>query len=273
MQIHETAFIVSTYRSYHEDVSKDPYAKLWNNPKTEALIPSILKSISKDEAMLHSLRNRFFYERLKSFFDKNNGGTLINFGSGFSMYQFQMNSNVSTIEIDKEDIIEYKKKKIDDWIKKEKLPFREIVYTAIDFNLKSEKEIIEVLKPLVKNKPIFILIEGVLFFLNKNTISKLFSICNKLQNKGDLIGSVSYLPEIENTNVYQKLLHYFDTNNDTNDAFNHQTIPTSFYQNLIGYSLVEHIDEFELSHKYIPHHTIVNKNEILNENMYILEKK
>ncbi|WP_103071942.1 class I SAM-dependent methyltransferase [Aquimarina sediminis] len=271
MQIHETAFITSMYRSYHEDISKDLYAKLWNNPKTNSLIPSILKNVSKDEAILHSLRNRFFYERVKSFFDKNDGGTFINFGSGFSMYQFQINKNVTTIEIDKKDIINYKKEKIDKWITQGKLPFRKILYTSIDFNILTEREIIKILLPLLQNKPTFILIEGVLFFLNRDTTNKLFRIFRRIQSPGDLVGSVSYLPEIETTEVYQRLLRYFNANNDVGDSFNHQTIPTSYYQNTEGYLLKEHIDEFQLSQIYTSNSAITSKSSILNENMYLLE--
>ncbi|SEL92483.1 Leucine carboxyl methyltransferase [Aquimarina amphilecti] len=272
MQIHETAFIVSTYRSYHENISKDIYAKLWNNSKTEALIPSIMESVSKKEAILHSLRNRFFHESLQSFFDNNKGGTLINFGAGFSMYQFMLNDNVSTIEIDKKDIIEYKKSKINLWTKEGKLPKRNIQYLSLDFNLDSEETMINSLKKLITSQPTFIILEGVLFFLNQKITNKLFRVFKKIQNTNDIVGSVSYLPEIENTKVYKRLLNYFDSNNDTNDSFNHQTIPNSYYRNLDGYSLKKHIDEYNLSKIYTPELDIKDKNQILNENMYLLER-
>ncbi|MBQ4820465.1 class I SAM-dependent methyltransferase [Aquimarina sp. MMG016] len=272
MQVHETAFVVSTYRSHHEDVSKDTYAKLWNNPSTDALIPDILKNVSEHEAILHSLRNRFFHESLTSFFEANNGGTLINFGAGFSMYQFQMMNNVSTIEIDKKDIIDYKKERIDLWITQGKLPQRDIKYASVDFNIQTEEEIINIIKPLIKKEPTFIVLEGVLFFLNQNTTDKLFRIFKELQETGDQVGSVSYLPEIESTEVYQRLLHYFDSHNDTNDSFMHQTTTHSFYEKIDGYHLKEYTDEFELSKLYAPDCKIDNKSQILNENMYILER-
>ena len=154
MQIHETAFIVSTYRSYHEDVSKDPYAKLWNNSKTEALIPSIVENISPHEAILHSIRNRFFYEELTDFFAKNKKGTLINFGAGFSMYQFLLDKNITTIEIDKRDILDYKRNKIEKWINTGKLPQRKIEYLPVDFNTSSEDQIIKKIKPLINERPV-----------------------------------------------------------------------------------------------------------------------
>ncbi|MEW7292533.1 class I SAM-dependent methyltransferase [Aquimarina sp. 2304DJ70-9] len=273
MQIHETAFAVSTYRSYHEDISKDIYAKLWNNPATDALIPNILKSVSEYEAILHSLRNRFFYERMKSFFEKHNGGTLINFGSGFSMYQFSFSDNVSTIEIDKKDIIDYKKEKVDHWTRERKLPSRDVRYVAVDFNQNTTEEIVEILKPLINKEPTFILIEGVFFFLDLKTTNKLFKIFTAVQEPGDIVGCVTYLPEVETTAVYRRLLHYFDSNNDTNDSFNHQTIPHSYFENINDYTVLENTDEFELSKIYAPDSTIKDKTEILNETMYLLEKK
>jgi len=272
MQIHETAFVVSTYRSHHEDVSKDTYAKLWNNPSTDSLIPEILENVSSNEAILHSLRNRFFYESMKSFFEQNKGGTLINFGSGFSMYQFLMDDNVSTIEIDKKDIVEYKKEKIDQWIREGKLPNRKILYVSIDFNALSEEKIIQSLKPLIKEEPIFILLEGVLFFLDQQTTKKLFRVFKNIQHPGDIVGSVSYVPEIETTEVYKKLLNYFDSHNDTNDSFSHQTISNSYYENIDGYSLKEHIDEYNLAKTYASEFEINDKNQILNEHMYLLKR-
>ncbi len=272
MQIQETAFVISTYRSYHEGISKDPYAKLWNNPATDALIPDILKNVSEYEAVLHSIRNRFFYEEMNSFFEAHNGGTLINFGAGFSMYQFLMNKNVSTIEIDKKDIITYKKERIDSWTATGKLPKRDIQYAAVNFTNLSEEEIVVMLTPLIKKKPTFIVLEGVLFFLDQHTTHKLFRVFKNLQNSRDLVGSVSYIPEIENTKVYKRLLYYFDSHNDTNDSFMHQTTPHSFYENIDGYQLKHHTDEFELSKIYAPDSIIEDKTHILNEHMYILRR-
>ncbi|WP_109299307.1 class I SAM-dependent methyltransferase [Aquimarina sp. AU474] len=272
MQVHETAFVVSTYRSYHENISKDIYARLWNNPATDALIPDILNSVSKHEAILHSLRNRFFHESLQSFFKENNKGCLINFGSGFSMYQFSLDNTLSTIEVDKKDIVDYKKEKVDLWTREGKLPSRDIQYASIDFNHKTTEEIVASLTPLIKKKPTFIIIEGVFFFLNRQTTNKLFEVFKELQKPGDKVGCVTYLPEVEKTDVYNRLLAYFDSNNDTNDSFSHQTIPHDYFLNINGYTLKEYTDEFDLCKKYVSDNKISNKSDILNESLFVLEK-
>lgn len=273
MQIHETAFIVSTYRSLHPEVSKDPYAHLWNNAKTNGILPEILSSISEHEPFLHSIRNRFFIEKMVPFFKQHPNGTLINFGSGFSMYQFVLPETVLTIEIDKEDILQYKKEKITEWMNDGTLPKRKIEYLSMDFNAISMDEKIHEIQNLLSATPTFILLEGVLFFLNSKTTDSLFEIFRTLQKRGDLLGSVSYDPEVEATKIYQRLLQYFDKNNSTNDTFAHQTLPVSFYQNQKDYMIIKYTDEFETARHYASQYLLPEKSEVLNESLIILKKR
>ena len=272
MQIHETAFIISTYRSMHPEVSKDLYAHLWNNSKTDSLLPEILDLISEHEPLLHSLRNRFFLEEMTAFFERYPNATLLNFGAGFSMYQFVLPETVLTIEIDKEDIVNYKKEKVTAWMKDGTLPKRKINYLSMDFNTIAVNKIVHELTKSLTDAPTFILLEGVLFFLNSKTTNELFQLFGAIQKSGDLLGSVSYDPQVQTTDVYQKLLAYFDKNNDTNDTFAHQTLPVSFYQNLKEYTLLKKTDEFEAARVYAVNYTLPKKTEVLNESFYILKK-
>ncbi|RZT00123.1 class I SAM-dependent methyltransferase [Aquimarina brevivitae] len=272
MQIHETAFIVSHYRAQFENISKDPYAKLWHNPKTAALLPDILDNVSPHEAIMHCVRNRFFFEQLHDFFKKHTKGTLINFGSGFSMYQYMLPDHVLTIEIDKESILQFKERKIVEWTQKNKLPQRTTKYISLDFNLQPQEEIVSKISSLLDNQPNFILLEGVLFFLSPATRDKIFAVFKALQKSGDLIGSVSYLPEVENTAVYQRLLDYFNANNDLNDSFMHQTTPLSFYENLKDYTILQQSSELETLATFAPTHDAPEPSECLNESLYILRK-
>ncbi|MFC5044510.1 class I SAM-dependent methyltransferase [Aquimarina hainanensis] len=273
MKVHETAFIVSTYRSLHETISKDPYARLWNNDKTNSLLPEIFQQISSKEAILHAIRNRFFLEELTAFFKHHPTGTLINFGAGFSMYQFILPAHIHTIEIDKQPIIEYKKSQIGQWIKDGTLPPRVIDYHAVDFATNTTKEIVAKIAPYIQHTPTFVLLEGVLFFLDTTTTNKLFEVFSLLQKPGDQIGSVSYQPEVASTEVYNRLLHYFDRNNQTNELFAHQTIPSSFYHSINGYTVEKEIDEFTLAATYAPEENILIKEAILNESLYILKRR
>jgi hypothetical protein len=61
IQIHETAFFTSSFRAFKESLSGDIYAKLWQNPKTDAWIKEYLSEVSSEETFTHCLRNRCFF--------------------------------------------------------------------------------------------------------------------------------------------------------------------------------------------------------------------
>lgn len=272
MEIHETAFVVSTFRANDAELSKDRYAHLWVNEATNQLIPAFTKSVSEHDPMLHCLRNRYFQDRMDAFFSKHPNGTFINFGAGFSMYPFMLPASVLTIEIDFVHTVTHKQERLTAWTEKGKLPPRNIQFLSADFNTESQEGLVNKVKPLLHGQPSFILFEGVTFFLNMPTNRKLMEVFADLQLAGDQLGVVSYLPELENAPVYHRLLDYFDANNDTNDAFAHQTIPTEFYENLAGYQLIEHEDEWNIARRFAAKRVDFKKEDILNEHLYLLER-
>ena len=111
-----------------------------------------------------------------------------------------------------------------------------------------------------------------MFFLSLAITNKLFRVFGHLQKTGDVLGSVSYTPDIESTDVYKRLLNYFDSHNDKNDSFNHQTLTHKFYENIDGYELITFKDEFTLLQKYAPQISVNSKYDILNEHLYLLKK-
>ena len=130
IQIHETAFVTSTFRSLNEDLSKDVYAKLWDNSRTDVLVEKYLDQVCSEEVSAHCLRNRFFLEEIEWLQPE----VLINFGSGFSMYPFLLSDDIIHIEIDKEEVVSYKEEKIKAFQKEGKLPERNIHFIGVDFS-------------------------------------------------------------------------------------------------------------------------------------------
>ena len=271
IKIHETAFMTSTYRSRDEVLSKDIYAKLWNNEKTNQRIREYLTAVSKDEVFTHCLRNRYFFETVKRLFKEGKFEYLINFGCGFSMYPFLLDEELIHIEIDKKDIIEHKKECIENWVRKGSLPNRKIHYVTQDFNTENE-EFIEEINAVTRQKKSFILTEGVLFFLGKSDIDRLFKTFKTLQPYGGFVGSVSFIPEIENTKPFKRLIDFFEQQLVKNAQFNYQTLPTEFYRNLDGYELIEHEDYLSASTKFAPEKALENERDFLNEHLYLLNR-
>lgn len=272
IEIQETAFVTSAFRSSDEELSKDMYAKLWKNSKTNVWIKNYLASVSKDEAFTHCLRNRYFYEEIKKLSENDEIEMLINFGCGFSMYPFLLNENLIHIEIDKPEIIDFKREKITKWQEANELPKRKIHYISTDFSQENEKNLLSEINSIKKEKKSFILIEGVLFFLSKNETNRIFELFRKIQNKGEFIGSVSFEDSLQKTAVFKRLMNFHNKKVVVNQNADNYTTNGNFYDHLRDYKLMDHQDYFRLSEKYTPQRPLKNRDEILNENMYLLKK-
>ena len=271
IQIHETAFVTATYRASNKSLSKDPYSYLWANAKTDQWIKRYTKAVSKEEPYVHCLRNRYFIETITQLIEASRVKALINFGCGFSMYPFILPDGIINIEIDKPEVITYKKKKVENWISKGKLPARNIHYISKNFK-SGISELKKEINFIIQDAPSFILIEGVLFFLNATDTTLLINLFNDIQSKGGYLGSVSFIDSIENTNCFKRLIQFYKKEVIVNSGFEYQTIPSEYYSSLKDYQLIEHEDYVSLSEKFDPKNKIQNGEEILNEHMYLLKK-
>lgn len=272
IQIHETAFVTATYRASNEELSKDNYSRYWKNSKTDKWIKNYLEKVSYQELQTHCLRNRYFYETIKRLKENRQIEVLINFGCGFSMYPYLFEKDLINIEIDQKNIINHKKKEVQKLIESGKLPNRQIHYIAKDFNLE-KKELAEEIKSIVKGRPSFVLLEGVIFFLSKAITNELFELITDIQTSGSYLGSVSFLESIEDTQCFKRLINFFEDEVILNNKFEYLTLPTSYYKSLPLYELMEHEDYVSLSEKYSTKDKIENGDLILNENMYVLKRK
>jgi len=269
--IHETAFVTSAFRAGNENLSRDMYAKLWPNKKTDEHAARYTNAVSKYEPFAHCLRNRYFFEEIKKLFFAKKIEVLINFGCGFSMYPFLLNEGIVHIEIDMPDVVAYKKNKVQEWQLNGKLPQREIHYIASDFNDEDFADLLLKVKSIKKGRPSFILIEGVLFFIGGSDTHRLFFLFDAIQEEGEFIGSVSFRKALEKTEVFQKLINFVEGNLEKNRQFNFQTINDEYYRNLDNYELTDHQDTLGLAAAYAPEIT-PNREDVLVEHMYILKK-
>ncbi|HCO84564.1 MAG TPA: adenosine deaminase, partial [Arenibacter sp.] len=116
-----------------------------------------------------------------------------------------------------------------------------------------------------------ILIEGVLFFLDREETDSLFQLFNLIQDTGDIIGSASFQDNLKQTLAFKRLLNFFGEKVSKTKASDYQTIQDSYYREISGYSLVDHQDYFSLSNTY-SHEILQDRELILNENFYLLQK-
>ena len=272
IQIHETAFFTSSFRAFNEALSGDKYAKLWLNPKTDAWIQEYLTEVSSEETYTHCLRNRFFLETIKDLAASKQIEVLINFGSGFSMYPFLLNESLIHIEIDKPEIVNFKASKIEEWQNEKKLPKRDLHFVGVDFSEDYKTKLLEQIQQIKGGKPCFILIEGVLFFLDKAETDGLFSFFNLIQTDGDYVGSASFQDDLKSSTAFKRLLRFLNKKVSKTSESDYLTLQDSYYKSLPDYNLKDHQDYFSLSKTY--NNTIHLKPDlILNEHFYVLKKQ
>jgi len=271
IEIHETAFVTSTFRATDVNLSKDIFAHLWSNIKTEKWTQEYLEKVSSEETFTHCLRNRYFLDSIKENIKTNAIEVLINFGAGFSMYPFLLDKKIINIEIDKLEVVEYKKSKIDQWQKTKVLPKRNLHFIGVDFGTEYKDALLTAINTIKGNKKCFILIEGVLFFLDREETDNLFDFFNIIQNKGDIIGSASFQDELKKSLAFKRLLLFFGEKVAKTKASDYQTIQDEFYQSRANYSLMDHQEYFSLSKTY-NHKIRLQKELILNEHFYLLLK-
>ncbi|PKA99481.1 leucine carboxyl methyltransferase [Flavobacteriaceae bacterium MAR_2009_75] len=271
IEIHETAFMTSTFRSMDESLSQDNFAKLWQNSKTGKWVDKYLDQVSSEETYTHCLRNRYFLEVIRNLVQRQEIQVLINFGSGFSMYPFLLNESLIHIEIDKPEIVDFKKDKIQNWQKENILPKRNIHFIGVDFSKNYEEELLSKINAIKVNMSSFILVEGVLFFLNRKETDNLFTFFNAIQQNGDYIGSASFQETIKETQPFKNLLSFMNQNVSKTSESACQTVEDNYYRCQKGYKLIDHQDYFSLSKKY-GNKVRQAKELILNENFYLLKK-
>ena len=180
IEIHETAFMTSMFRSSDGQLSGDAYAHLWNNDKTRIWVEKHTNEVSEWEPQLHCLRNRHILDTIKEIVDSEGLDVLVNFGSGFSMYPFCLSESLQHLEIDKEEIVAYKQQWIKKWVTEDVLPERRIEFIQADFNEKDQDLLKQKLISVCRGKKSFFLIEGVFFFLDPKVTKALFEIFNEV---------------------------------------------------------------------------------------------
>ncbi len=124
---------------------------------------------------------------------------------------------------------------------------------------------------MIGDSSTFILLEGVLFFISEADRDRLFTLFSELQRPGDLLGSVSFRPQLEKSEVFLKLKAFVEGNLSKNQQFNYLTVADEFYESLSCYRLKDHQDTFSLNQNYQPEYRLP-REEVLNEHMYLLEK-
>jgi len=272
--VHDSAFIVNAFRAREVHASADRFAPLWVSEETRQWADQYAEKVGSTEVLVHALRHRFFLERLTQFIETVPDGVFINIGAGFTNYPYLIPAGVPCCEIDTEENLQFKTQKLAEFELNSDLPVRTVKFIAMDDlnDLALIAKLEPVLKEWINNRPSFVLFEGVFFYLEAKTISRLLDILASLQHSGDIIASTSFRPEECYKPMFQRLVDYCGTDYKMR-GFTPTTVPTIFYRQQPHYSLVAHENYYRLGKEYGLEEQLSNPEEVLEEDCYILERR
>jgi O-methyltransferase involved in polyketide biosynthesis len=269
--ITDSAFLVNESRSRRVDISKDIYAHLWINESTNKLWNDFYSEVYPFDDIQLSLRNRFFLEQLKSFINKSSNPVFVNIGAGFTSYPFLVSKDCKFIEVDLPNVINYKQSKIKEFIENGDLPNRDITFLSADICNKIDlMNLKETLIHLPDCNSLFVLLEGITYFLNRQRLNQLFNMASELQTSNSIVAFDFWKPDDADHPVLNKLIKFFsDRFGFDNKQYN--LMDLDFIQNLKGYNLIDLTDIQELEKRYTKDNFLSEYNKIIPEYYIILK--
>ncbi|RDK82993.1 class I SAM-dependent methyltransferase [Marinirhabdus gelatinilytica] len=271
-QVEDTAFVIAHYRAQDPTFSLDNYAHLWQNKGAYEIAQKFAEQVSEFDNILHCGRNRIIFNYLQKYTALEKDILIINIGAGFSMYPYTLPEKLRHFEIDLPHVVAYKVKETEKFIRTQKLPERQVTHASFDITKKSDLESLFTEVSLDASNQRIVVMEGLFFFLPIPKIEQLLSFCRRYLNKGDIILCESYKKDIEHTGVYKKLLQFFGADFKLRSTA-HGNFPHSFYEQVEGFDVLEKSSSYDicLKNKKIP--ASVEEKEVLNEYVYVLERR
>lgn len=267
----DTAFWMAGCRAELVELSKDIYAEYWLNDASRAKHKEYTTKVSPTENIALSLRNRFFLEEITTYLTQNPKAAFINIGSGFSSYPFLMPENNTYLEIDHPDNIKKKKEKIRELQKDYLLPKRNIKFYPANLEESFQVEsLIPTLKEHTKGEKSFLLYEGLIYYLSKQSSERLFNLAAELQTPKSRLGIVSWNPGSFDYPVYKRFKEFMKQKGKEIPKFIRHD-PNSI-ANLTGYGLIQQTDYVKLSNRFKMTKPLTSKDDVFWETLTILEK-
>lgn len=268
-----TAFVVNESRSRRMDISQDIYAHNWINPQVQELWLELAKNVYPYDDISTSLRCRFYLERLRTFIQQNNNPVFINIAGGFTSYPFLVEGKCEFVEVELPNVIDYKKDHLEKWQREGIFPEKNIHFFATDLNDKTQREqLAKECKIWCANRPSFILMEGITYYLTAETLQELFEIFAACQQSGSLIAFGHWPKCAQDYPVFIRLKDYltkrFGLLNQQYNLFDLSSI-----EKINGYEIIEYTDIAAQELIYSQSRSLQDPNNRLPIQFVILKKK
>ena len=252
-KVSDSAYMVNVSRTKSVEISKDIYSHLWIPYDQKQEVTELWNSYSKkvypyDHIEL-GIRTHYFLKFLRSHLKKNKDLIFVNIGSGFTSYQYLVNYNVTTIEVDYRDVINVKKRRAKKLLNSGVIPKRETHYVSCNLsNKRSRVNAFNKIERLVDGKKTLVLCEGLFYYLGMKTIESLIHNLSVLQSENDVFGFDFWLPSIKNSSLYNGMIEFYSDEMDIAES-QITLFDLTDISALNSYKLVEQTDVFEQEYK------------------------
>lgn len=270
--ISSTAFITNQSRARAVEISKDVYSKLWVSPETIQLWDDFSKNVYPYDDLELALRCRFFLERIQAFIQENVNSIFINIASGFTSYPFLLEPPCPCIEVDYQQVIEFKSSQIYTWQDEEILPRREIEFVPTDLKNKDNLKNLRIaLLSAIDKRNSFILMEGITYYLNIPILKTLLQIFRDFQPSGSIVAFDFWKPDMVQHPIFIKLEQYFAEQFNF-ESCTYNLFDFEFINSIEGYEVIEITDVAQQEKMYCTSSILQDYTSILVENYAILRK-
>lgn len=279
LKISETAFIVNESRARRRDVSKDKYAEKWIIPRLRDYVSELWELFSEQvypfDDIEVSVRNRYYLSLLKDFIKKYDNPLILNLGVGLTSYPFLIKDSAFYLEIDLPQMINYRKKRMNTLQDKKIIPKRQIESYGLNLNDLNDLDFLEDLlrkKFRISKRPSCIIMEGLSYYLKRNSLAQLLSLLKENQQKNSIISLDYWKPDILDHPVFNRLQTFFKEQFDFSYK-NYTLFDKKFIKETTNYKFIKETSIMAEEVKYNKDPVLSkNRSNILPEYNFILQK-
>lgn len=214
-QISDSAYLVNVSRARSLHISKDNFAYLWIPIDKKAEIQDLWNkyalNVYRFDDIELAVRTNYFITSLRKHLERFPNTVFINLGSGFTSYQYLINQEILTIEVDFPSILLEKRNRADKLIKEKILPNRSTLYLPCDFNNAEQRVKLykKIYNEIGRSRHTYILMEGLLYYLPKLTAKKILHNNQVLQRQDSIIAFDYWKPTIKKREYYKGMLDFY----------------------------------------------------------------
>jgi O-methyltransferase involved in polyketide biosynthesis len=236
-----TAFVVNLSRARQVALSGDVYAHLWVTADTQALWDELAREVYPHDDVSLSLRNRFYLTRLRAFVDAHAAPTFVNLGAGFTSYPQLVDARCRSIEVDLPGIVAHKRERVDAWVRDGALPERNLTFHAADLMQTADLDRLAVALDGWCDGPSFALMEGLVYYLSRTVLDRLFAMLARAQRPGSMVAFEYWPADADRYAVYRRLETYL-ARRFGRAARGYTLLDPADVRSIAGYDVVETSD-------------------------------